>query len=88
MNLDLRSQRKNSEVALVIRSPALAREAIRLVETSFATGSYLVQLDGSALRWRAPPEARFADATTEPGASTKLKLLVDILGPLAPEEML
>ena len=88
MNLDLRSQRKNSEVALVIRSPALAREAVRLVETSFARGSYLVQLDGSTLRWHAPQEASFADTISEPEASTKLKLLVNILGPLAPDEML
>ena len=88
MNLDLRSQRKNSEVALVIRSPALAREAVRLVETSFANGSYLVQADGSSLRWRAPPGASFADTTTEPDASAKLKLLVNLLGPLAPDEML
>ena len=88
MNLDLRSQLKNSEVALVIRSPALAREAIRLVETSFANGSYRVTLERGSLLWRAPPGAGFRDATSEPDASGKLKLLVDVLGPLAPDTML
>ena len=88
MNLDLRSQLKNSEVALVIRSPALAREAIRLVETSFANGSYRLTLERGSLRWRAPPGAGFQDATSEPDASGKLKLLVDVLGPLAPDTML
>ena len=88
MNLDLRSQRKNSEVALVIRSPALAQQAIRFVETSFARGAYQLELRGSALRWRAPAGAPFKDATTEPEASARLRLLVNVLGPFAPEEML
>ena len=34
MNLDLRSQRQNSEVALVIRSAAVARDATRQVEAT------------------------------------------------------
>ena len=88
MNLDLRSQLKNSEVALVIRSPALASEAIRLVETSFARGAYRLELVGGKLHWRAPKGAAFADASSEPEASTRLKLLVNVLGPLAPDEML
>jgi len=88
MNLDLRSQLKNSEVALVIRSVPLARESIRLVETSFAGGAYRLELADGKLHWRAPPGAPFKDASSEPDASTKLKLLVNVLGPLAPDEML
>ena len=88
MNLDLRSQLKNTEVALVIRSPALARESIRLVETSFARGAYRLESNGSSLHWRAPPGAAFKDASSEPEASTRLKLLVNVLGPFAPDEML
>lgn len=88
MNLDLRSKLQNSEVALVIRSQPLAREAIRLVETSFSNGSYRLELAGSQLHWRAPPGAPFKDETSEPGASVRLKLLVDLLGPLAPDTML
>ena len=88
MNLDLRSQLKNSEVALVIRSPALSRESIRLVETSFANGSYKLELAGGNLYWRAPPGAPFKDATSEPDASARLKLIVNVLGPFAPDEML
>ena len=88
MNLDLRSQLKNSEVALVIRSTALSRESIRLVENSLARGAYRLERSGDALRWRAPPGAPFEDASSEPEASTKLKLLVNLLGPFAPDEML
>ena len=88
MNLDLRSQLKNTEVALVIRSAALSREAIRLVENSLAKGAYRLEWSDGALRWRAPPGAPFADATSEPDASSKLKPLVNVLGPFAPDEML
>ena len=88
MNLDLRSKNLNSEVALLIRSAALSREATRLVEDTLAQGAYRVALADGKLLWRAPPGAGYADATDEPEAGTRLKLLVRLLGPLAPDEML
>jgi phosphatidylserine/phosphatidylglycerophosphate/cardiolipin synthase-like enzyme len=88
MNLDLRSKNLNSEVALLIRSAALSREATRLVESTFAQGAYRVELADGKLFWRAPPGAGYPDATDEPEAGTRLKLLVKVLGPLAPDEML
>jgi putative cardiolipin synthase len=88
MNLDLRSQLQNSEVALLIRSTALAAQATRQVETTFATGAYKLEKNGSGLIWRAPPGADFKDSRNEPEASAKLKLLVKLIGPFAPEEML
>jgi cardiolipin synthase C len=88
MNLDLRSQLKNSEVALVIRSAALAQVATQQVEHTLATGAYRLERRDSRLHWRAPAGAGFGDENGEPGASTKLKLLVRVLGPFAPDEML
>ncbi|MCC2675760.1 MAG: cardiolipin synthetase (Cardiolipin synthase)-like protein [Ramlibacter sp.] len=89
MNLDMRSQLKNSEVGLVIRSTALAQQATRQIETTMGTAAYRVQQrDDGRLVWRAPPGASFEDDDSEPGASAKLKLFVRILGPLAPDEML
>lgn len=88
MNLDLRSQLQNSEVALVIRGTTLAGKAVRQVENTLATGAYRLERRDGKLYWRAPEGAEFGDATSEPGASLKLKLLVKILGPLAPDEML
>ncbi len=88
MNLDLRSQLQNSEVALIIRSPALAREATRQIEATFATAAYRVELAEGAVVWRAPPGAGFPDATREPDASAALRLLVNVIGPFAPDEML
>lgn len=89
MNLDLRSQLKNSEVGLVIRSGALAQEATRQIENTMRTAAYrLDRRDDRRFVWRAPPGASYKDEDSEPGASTKLKLFVRIIGPLAPEEML
>jgi len=88
MNLDLRSQLKNSEVALVIRSAPLASEAARLIESSFARGAYRLEEVNGQLVWRAPPGAGFSDATSEPEAGARLKLIVNLLAPFAPDEML
>ncbi|HSW15736.1 MAG TPA: phospholipase D family protein [Ramlibacter sp.] len=88
MNLDLRSTLQNSEVALIVRSAALSREAARLIEGTLAAGAYRIELDGERLHWRAPPGAPFGDAASEPEASFKLRLLVKLLSPFAPDEML
>jgi putative cardiolipin synthase len=88
MNLDLRSQRQNSEVALVIRSHAVSQRAAQQVNATIAQGAYRLELDAGQIVWRAPPGAAFKDATSEPEASTKLKLLVRLIAPFAPDEML
>jgi cardiolipin synthase C len=88
MNLDLRSKIQNSEVALVIRSTALTRQAVAQVEQTVASVAYRVVAENGRLSWRAPAGATFPDERTEPGASTTLRLLVRVLGPFAPEEML
>ncbi|NML48508.1 phospholipase D family protein [Ramlibacter sp. G-1-2-2] len=88
MNLDLRSQLKNSEVGLVIRSGSLVQQATQIVEHTFATAAYRLEQRDGHFHWHAPAGAGFADSDSEPGASTRLKLLVDVLGPFAPDEML
>ncbi|MEJ5992620.1 phospholipase D family protein [Ramlibacter sp. PS3R-8] len=88
MNLDMRSQLKNSEAGLVIRSTALAQQVSRQVEQTIDTTTYRLDQRGDRLVWRAPPGVSFKDEDSEPGASAKLKLFVRVLGPLAPEEML
>ncbi|MDB5967067.1 MAG: phospholipase family protein [Polaromonas sp.] len=88
MNLDLRSQLQNSEVAIVIRNPNLAAEATRLIEPTLASGAYRVELVDGKLLWRAPPGSSLKDATSEPDASIGLKLLTTLIAPFAPDEML
>jgi phosphatidylserine/phosphatidylglycerophosphate/cardiolipin synthase-like enzyme len=89
MNLDLRSQLKNSEVALVIRSTALCAEVARQVDATLASGAYRLERHGGGrVVWRAPPGAPFKDSRGEPEAGFKARLMVQLLGPFAPEEML
>jgi phosphatidylserine/phosphatidylglycerophosphate/cardiolipin synthase-like enzyme len=89
MNLDLRSQLKNSEVALLIRSTAISQEAQRQIDATIAQGAYRLDLDkDQQLVWRAPPGAAFPDSRSDPEASTGLKLLVKLIAPFAPDEML
>ncbi|WP_048439522.1 phospholipase D family protein [Caenimonas sp. SL110] len=89
MNLDLRSQRQNSEVALAIRSPVLSQQLRRQFETTVTQGAYRLGLDGDRqLVWRAPQGARFTDARSEPDATARQKALVFMIGPFAPDEML
>jgi putative cardiolipin synthase len=88
MNLDLRSQLQNTEVALVIRSRSLSSETTRLIEPALATGAYHVELVDGNLLWRAPQGSGLGDAHTEPDVSPGLQLMLTLLGPFAPEEML
>ena len=88
MNLDLRSQLQNSEVAIVVRNRALSAEATKLIEPALARGAYRVELQNGQLIWRAPQGSDLKDSGTEPDASVGLRLLAKMLGPFAPDEML
>jgi phosphatidylserine/phosphatidylglycerophosphate/cardiolipin synthase-like enzyme len=89
MNLDLRSKTKNSEAGLVIRSRAIAQAATQVIGAMIDRGSYrVVAGEGGGLLWKAPPGANFKDATSEPGASAKQRLLAGFIAPFAPDEML
>lgn len=91
MNLDLRSQKQNTEIALVIRSPELSAEAASIVEKSLKEGAWKVERDpsaGGALVWRAPAGSGLQDAHTEPDTSASLRALLWLIGPLAPDSML
>ncbi|MCZ8255688.1 MAG: phospholipase D family protein [Polaromonas sp.] len=88
MNLDLRSQLQNSEVAIVIRNRAISAEATRLIEPTLASGAYRVELQDGQLVWRAPQGSQLKDTRIEPDASWGLKLMLKLIGPFAPDEML
>ena len=57
LNLDPRSARRNTELGIAIDSPALAREALRLIE-AMKNEAYAVRLEsqGGALSWVSPDE--------------------------------
>ena len=89
MNLDLRSKLQNTEVALVVRSAALSREATAKIDDTLEDSAWRMELTPEGqLRWRAPAGASFGDAQSEPDASLGLRLMLKLLGPLAPDELL
>ena len=88
MNLDMRSQRQNTEVALLIRSTELSRQATAQIDIALREAAWHVEQTDKGLVWRAPQGSGQADATTEPDASAPLRLMLKLLGPLAPDHLL
>ena len=89
MNLDMRSQKHNTEIALLIRSADLSRQATDNMEQALREAAWHVELHSEgSLIWRAPQGSKLQDATSEPGASVPLQLLLLLLGPLAPDHLL
>ncbi|MES2534053.1 MAG: phospholipase D-like domain-containing protein [Pseudomonadota bacterium] len=88
MNLDLRSQLQNTEIALLINSRALSDAATAQIERALNEGAWHVELIDGQLRWHAPEGSGLQDTSTEPDASASLRLLLKLIGPFAPDELL
>lgn len=89
MNLDMRSQLQNTEIALLIRSPELSREASAQIETAMRRNAWRLDRDPAGqLIWRAPEGSGLQDATHDPDSSLGLRMLLRLLGPLAPDHLL
>jgi len=88
MNLDMRSQLQNTEIALLIASRQLAQEATENIEASLREAAWLVEDTPQGLIWRAPKDSDWGDQTSEPDASLPLRLMIRVIGPLAPDHLL
>jgi phosphatidylserine/phosphatidylglycerophosphate/cardiolipin synthase-like enzyme len=88
MNLDLRSQLQNTEIALLIRSDELCRVASGQIEAAMRDGAWRVERADNGLVWRAPQNSGLKDSSTEPDASVGLRLLLKLFGPFAPDRLL
>jgi putative cardiolipin synthase len=89
MNFDPRSRDLNTEFGLLIHSPELAEEIRSFTERMAREGSYRLRLDadGKTLRWFfAGDDQPLPQA--EPGTDLGSRLLLDLLEPWVPEEML
>lgn len=87
MNLDLRSQLQNSEIALLIRSSTLARQAEDMARPVLEQDAYSLALQDGRLVWQ-PPDGPPIRSLFEPDASLGMQWLLKLIGPLAPEQML
>ena len=89
MNLDMRSQLQNTEIALLVASRQLSAQALQHINATLAENAWHVTLgaDGKLL-WQAPPERDWGDQSTEPDASLPLRMMIHLIGPLAPDHLL
>ncbi len=89
MNLDLRSQLQNTEIALLIRSAELSGQAAAQIASAMRHNAWRLERDAQGgLRWNAPEGSGLPDATTDPNTSLGLRLILKLLGPLAPDQLL
>jgi len=90
MNFDPRSEKTNTEMGIFVDSPQLAREVLRLMDLDKLQASYRLMLapDGVGLIWTAADDEGEVSFSDEPDASFATKFWLELLAPLAPEELL
>jgi len=89
VNLDPRSTRLNTELALVIDSPALAQQIARLFRFGTASGAYRLRLVDDRIEWiETDWHGRETVHPSEPADDPWLRFKLWLLRPLVPEELL
>ena len=85
MNLDNRSERRNTELGLLIDSPSLSNELLGMMD--FESSAYLLRLapDGRTPQWVTQQDGAEVVMTGEPEAGAWLRFKVFLLGPFVPE---
>ena len=92
LNFDPRSEKLNTELGLLIRSPALTQQLLKLADIVTTQAAYRVRLspDKSELEWVLPnprggPETVL---TREPDTSVFERFWLWLIGPLVPDDVL
>ena len=90
LNMDGRSRRTNSELGLVMRSPEVAQQVTALFDDFSTDGSYRLSLapPGETLEWRCDEDGSPRTWHRDPEAGAMQRLILGILAPFAPEELL
>ncbi len=90
LNLDPRSATQNTEMGIVIDSPQLAREMLRIVNINKEQNSYQVRLadDGRTLQWLSDDNGKEVILTTEPESTFFQRFYNGLVGPFVPEMLL
>ena len=76
MNLDPRSASKNTELGVIIESPELAKEVLRVIHISKLQSAYRLRFaaDGQSLEWLTMDDDGEVVLTEEPDATPFLRL--------------
>jgi putative cardiolipin synthase len=91
MNFDPRSAWSNTELGLLIASPALASQVLRLLDNHSIAGIYRLRLaaDGETIEWWSRgPDGKMRFTKVEPDNSWTLQMQQLLLEPLVAEELL
>jgi len=90
MNLDPRSASKNTELGIVVDSPELAKEVLRVVHISKLQSAYRLQFgaDGRSLTWATMDDDGEVLLDSEPDATLFLRVQNLLLAPFVPEQQL
>ncbi|GAA4033504.1 phospholipase D family protein [Actimicrobium antarcticum] len=90
LNLDARSARTNTEMGLVIDSPALAGELVTLMQADHDESSYRLRLSAKTgdLEWVAVDDGVEVIYTSEPDVGALFAFGLWLIAPLAPEDLL
>ena len=90
LNLDARSARTNTEMGLLIDSPALTADLYALLKADNDDSSYRLRLSPAtgALEWVAVDDGVEVIFSTEPDVSVLLQFGLWLISPLAPESLL
>jgi putative cardiolipin synthase len=90
MNLDPRSATQNTEMGVVVDSPQLAREMLRVINVSKLQNSYRLRLakDTGTLEWLTTDGEKEMILTSEPESSFFKRLYNSLIAPIVPETLL
>ncbi|HOB94317.1 MAG TPA: phospholipase D family protein [Aquabacterium sp.] len=90
MNLDPRSESINTELGVVIDSPPLAREMLRIIDIDRLQSAYRLRktTDGGCCEWLGYDDDNEMRLTEEPDSSLWQRIKVRLLGPFVPEWLL
>jgi putative cardiolipin synthase len=90
MNLDPRSASKNTELGIIIESPELAKEVLRVIHISKLQSAYRLQLagDGQSIEWATMDDDKEVVLAIEPDADFLSRLSNWLYAPFVPEQQL
>lgn len=90
VNLDPRSATQNTELGIMVDSPQLARELLRIINISKLESSYRLRLAGAdgALEWLSTDGENEMILTSEPESSFFQRFYNTLVAPIVPEMLL
>jgi putative cardiolipin synthase len=90
MNLDPRSESTNTELGVIVRSPELANEVLRVIRISQFQSAYRLRIavDGYSLQWLTNDGNNEIVLHAEPDTTLLQRLQTILLGPFVPEQVL